>query len=272
MLFSTHTTQPAAIIFDLGDVLIETKYLQCVFNIGPVKMASYALTFQNPFSCHVKLLDFLDKIVDHQEPIATKDHHGYRIPQLMCDWLKGACPPHEVLQKIEQHAHLFDNWFEKMLVQSVAQAIFVPENFAATRYLVPQGVEFVKACKAAGHQLYILSNWDPASFDLMLELYPEFFDLFEGILISGDIGLLKPNPEIFHEFLKRFDLEKDDCVFIDDLMENIIAAQKLGISSIHYKKKPGLFFESPDFITIHQKINILEKSKDFPIFIHDHWY
>lgn len=246
------------LIFDLGNVLIETKYLQSVLKIGPVKMVSYALTFQNPFAIHKKLYLLLDQI-EKSEPnaIVTRDHSGNKLPSLMGKWLAGTISPETLLEIIENNLYLLDNWIEQMMVRSLAHIIFNPTNFALTRYLVPEGIDFVMECKHAGHKLYILSNWDPISFTILQDMYPDFFNLFDGIMISGDVHLLKPDPAIFKYFLQYYKLNNKmkECLFIDDQPENVEAAQKVGIPAIQYQKKPGLFFEVPNFDSIRDKIN-----------------
>ena len=263
----------ANIIFDLGDVLIETKYLQSVLNIGPIKMVSYALTLQNPFSIHKKLFEFLDSLEPRTaNDLNVTDHHGNPLPILMCDWLKGTISHEELLKKIDDNIDKISSWPEQILVQSLAKTIFTPESFAATRFIVPEGAEFVKECKEAGHQVYILSNWDPISFTLLQELYPDFFNLFDGIIISGDVHLLKPDPAIYYYFLDRYHLDAQDCIFIDDLDQNIAAARNVGMIGLPYRKKQGLLFKSPGFDAIGQEINEIEQSKNSTMFINNNGY
>ena len=263
----------APIVFDLGDVLIETHYLQSVLTVGPIKMVSYALTLQNPFSCHKKLYQLLDKIkAPDYSTIATHDHHGNRLPQLMVDWLKGELTPEELMSILQRHYDRCDNWIEILLIRALANTIFTPENFAATRYLVPEGIEFVKACRAAGHEPYIISNWDPHSFSFLQEAHPDFFNLFTGIIISGDVGLVKPDPAIYRFLTNYYKLDTTQCYFIDDREENVAAAQELGMNAILYQKKSGLFFNWSDFDTIRDYINAKESLKDFPMLINYNGY
>lgn len=257
-----------SIIFDLGDVLIETKYLQSVLNIGPLKLVSYALTLKNPFACHTKLFQFLDSLEPHQTELIVNDPYGNRLPQLIYNWLSGSISSEKILTVITNNAYKLDNWIERLLILSLAHTIFDPETFAKTRYIIPEGIEFVKECKKAGHTVYILSNWDPESFTIMKNMYPTFFNLFDGVIISGDSGLIKPDPEIYRYLLKKFHLIPHECILIDDRPENITAAQKMGISGILYTKRLGIFlFKQPDFDTVRDKINLIESSKNFPALI-----
>jgi hypothetical protein len=268
MLLWSLLTHSANIIFDLGDVLIETKYLQSVLHIGPIKMASYALTLQNPFAIHTKLYEFLDTIKPHQPgDLVITDHHGNAMPALMNDWLAGIISGPNLITIIENNINSIESWPTRTLILSLARTIFNPESFAQTRYIVPEGAEFVNTCKKAGHKVYILSNWDPISFTYMQQMHPEFFNCFDGIIISGDVHLLKPDHAIYHYFLQRFNLEPHDCIFIDDLEANVIVAREFGIPSIHYVKKQGLLFKKPNFEAVEKQMDELLLSNNTPIAI-----
>ena len=264
IFFSIAPAQSVPIIFDLGGVLIETRYFHSMLNVGPFTMMSYALTFKNPFSCHNKLFEVLEAIQPAAQPLIVKDHYGITMPPLMAQWLKGEVSGDEILWLVDNHLKNHENWIEKLLIKSVAQLIFIPENFAASRYLVPQGVDFVRECKQAGHKLYILSNWDSDSFDYLQALYPDFFNLFDGIVISGDVNVAKPDPAAYKYLTKKYHVNPHSCIFIDDQAENILTAQKLGMHAIHYKKKNSLFFRRPDFDGVREKINAFLDSKNLP--------
>jgi FMN phosphatase YigB (HAD superfamily) len=255
LLCDTKIINGLHIICDLGGVLIETKYVRTIITIGVEKFAYYASTWQNPFTCHKLLYSFLESIKPHNPDVPfSKDAHGLIMPQLMCDWLKGTISSTELLTLINGHAGSFKSWSQEVLVRALAETIFDPKNFTRTRYLVNSGISFLKTCKKEGHHLYALSNWDPESFDILQNQYPDFFNLFDGVMISGDVGLLKPDPLIYKYFLETFDLDPTECFFIDDQLENITAAQKLGIESMQYRKRRGLFGSYGNFDTILKRI------------------
>ncbi len=254
----------ANIIFDLGDVLIETKYMRALWNIGPLKLVSYATTGHNPFGSHKKLFNYLDTILPadpNQEVV--KDAHSHILPQLMVDWLKGTISGQEILDIIHKTPGNFANVQEEILVRAVAETIFTPEYFVQTRSLVKEGINAVLVLKKKGHKVYILSNWEPASFKLMQEDYPDFFALFDGIVISGDIGLVKPDPAIYEYLLHKYNLKPSESILIDDQIDNINAARDLGIHGILYQKKRSLFGSYHDFCDVKYKVD--EISKDLPI-------
>src|ERR1700733_214374 len=246
--------QAENIIFDLGGVLLETGYIQTIFNLG-WEFAAYASTWRNPFSSHRILFNFLNDIPpENPDAIVALDAQGRPMPYLINLWLKGQITPREILALVRTHEGSFGSWAEEALVRALAQLIFTPEYFVKTRSLVHEGLAFVKECKQAGHSLYILSNWDPYSFTLLEETHPELFELFDGIVISGDIGLIKPDPAIFHFLLDFYHLDPENCFFVDDQYENICAAQKEGITAVLCKRKWSLFGSSCNFKTVKEAL------------------
>lgn len=85
--------------------------------------------------------------------------------------------------------------------------------------------------RAAGVPVYALSNWSAETFPLARPRYP-FLDWFDGIVISGEVRAAKPDRRIYEALLRRYDLQADSVVFIDDVAENVAAAEALGIRSI----------------------------------------
>ncbi len=79
-----------------------------------------------------------------------------------------------------------------------------------------------------------LSNWSAVTFNGIPQRYPEL-DLLEGILISGDVGLLKPDPEIFVHCEELFGFSAEQAVFIDDSGPNVRAARERGWDAVLFE-------------------------------------
>ena len=103
-------------------------------------------------------------------------------------------------------------------------------------------VGILQRLKNAGYALYGLSNWSSETFPIAYEKY-DFFKLFDGIVISGEVKLLKPDPAIFEIILKMIKRPAVECLLIDDSEANIAAAQKLGFAVIHFKTPEQLEIE-----------------------------
>jgi 2-haloacid dehalogenase len=89
-------------------------------------------------------------------------------------------------------------------------------------------VQIMRELRAAGYRTYALSNWSAETFRITRRMFP-FLDEMDGIVISGEVGVGKPDPRMFRELLSRFSLKAEETAFIDDWHLNIAAAASLGI-------------------------------------------
>jgi 2-haloacid dehalogenase len=92
-------------------------------------------------------------------------------------------------------------------------------------------VDILKALKQAGFPLYGLSNWPAGKFQLVRHKY-DFFNWFDDIVISGEVGMAKPDARIYRLVLDRAGKPASQCIFIDDSAGNIQAARQLGFQTI----------------------------------------
>ena len=67
----------------------------------------------------------------------------------------------------------------------------------------------------------------------MREQY-DFFTWFDDMVISGEVGLVKPDPAIFHLLLAKIGRTAQECIFIDDSSANVQSAQQMGFSAIQF--------------------------------------
>ncbi|MBT3336413.1 MAG: HAD family phosphatase [Anaerolineae bacterium] len=100
-------------------------------------------------------------------------------------------------------------------------------------------VRILHRLKAKGYSLYGLSNWSAETFPLVRDEF-SFLDQFDDLVLSGEVKLVKPEPEIFHYLLERIPEEVGECLFIDDSLANIEAAQKLGFYTVHFRSAERL--------------------------------
>ena len=93
-----------------------------------------------------------------------------------------------------------------------------------TRLIIPvEGIlELLQTLKKNGYRLYLLSNAAIRQHEYWARA--EASKLMDGTLISADVKLLKPDPQIYQTFLKKFDLKAEECVFIDDTPINVEGA------------------------------------------------
>jgi 2-haloacid dehalogenase len=98
-------------------------------------------------------------------------------------------------------------------------------------------VEVLKDVRATGLPVYALSNWSARTYPVTRGRYP-FLEWFDGVVISGDVGVAKPDPRIYRALIERFGIAPEQSVFIDDVAANVQAAGAMGFRTIR--------FEDPD--------------------------
>jgi 2-haloacid dehalogenase len=87
--------------------------------------------------------------------------------------------------------------------------------------------------RAAGVPLYALTNWSAETFAITRGRF-EFLEWFDGLMVSGEERITKPDPAIFQLLLDRFGLDPAATVFVDDSEANVAAARRLGIDAIRF--------------------------------------
>lgn len=94
----------------------------------------------------------------------------------------------------------------------------------------PSMAAVVRAVRRAGIETALVSNsWGTGGYDRgLLE------ELFDAVVISGEVGIRKPSPEIYALAAQRIELAPRQCVFVDDLDFNLAPAIKLGMAAIHH--------------------------------------
>jgi 2-haloacid dehalogenase len=98
---------------------------------------------------------------------------------------------------------------------------------------IPGTVAVLAELRAAGVPLYALSNWSAETFRLTRGRFP-FLKWFDGLVVSGEEGVTKPDRRIFELLIERFGLDPAATVFVDDSAANVDAARDLGIDAIRF--------------------------------------
>lgn len=97
---------------------------------------------------------------------------------------------------------------------------------------IPETLEIVKALQNQGYQTAMLSDVTQYQAEIIRKM--GYYDLFHPVLLSYEIGVKKPNPEVFKILLEKLQKPASDVLFIDDRIENVEAAKKQGIDSIQF--------------------------------------
>lgn len=98
---------------------------------------------------------------------------------------------------------------------------------------IKESKDFAQYVKNKGYKIYVLSNACNAFYDY----FPRFnkLDYFDGIVVSSDIHMIKPDLKIYEYFLNKYNLSADECLFIDDRKENIDGALRMGMKGHIFK-------------------------------------
>ena len=125
--------------------------------------------------------------------------------------LRGQHPEHAAL------IEAFDRDWERMLGGAIEETVAI-----------------LARLREAGVPLYALSNWSAEKFPIARRRF-EFLAWFAGIVVSGEIGMKKPDPRIFQHLTDRFALTPQATLFIDDSAVNVEAARALGFEALRFE-------------------------------------
>ncbi len=94
-------------------------------------------------------------------------------------------------------------------------------------------VEILSELRSRGVPVYALSNWSSETFPAAQRRF-EFLNWFDGMLLSGKVKLVKPDPQIFKLFLETHGVDPAKAVYVDDLPHNVAAANAIGMHGIRF--------------------------------------
>jgi HAD superfamily hydrolase (TIGR01509 family) len=100
-------------------------------------------------------------------------------------------------------------------------------------------IELLATLKQKGVRLFALTNFSREKYDETFARFP-FLREFEGIIVSGHEGLLKPDSAIFRLLLDRYGREAPRCLFIDDSPRNVEGARRMGMEAVQFTDAASL--------------------------------
>lgn len=181
------------IVFDMGNVLIL---------FYPKKILSTILSDENE----------INAIITHfynTEEYREVDRGTMTYEQVF-ECIKGNLPEHLI----------------KLLKELYIDSCFVSDHMPP----FPEMYDLVAQLKENGYNIYLLSNATPLFYNYHSKI--PVLGLMDGVLISADCKLLKPEKEIYEALFQKFSLNPDECVFIDDVDENIQGGIDCGMDGI----------------------------------------
>jgi putative hydrolase of the HAD superfamily len=190
------------IIFDLGGVLIDVDMPYCLNNIKALGVDVEALTKSSATT-----------------PASTVCE-GITISGALHDYQTGKIPTEQFLSMLQ----------ELSAPGTTRQQVLDAWN-SCLQTLPKYKLDFVKQLRDEGYATYLLSNTNDAHWKYILETSfpepPEYY--FDKLFLSQEMGMAKPDTEIYAEVLRQIDTPAEECLFIDDSSANCKAAESLGI-------------------------------------------
>lgn len=145
------------------------------------------------------------------------------MPQFWTDYDMGVLSFDQVAEELAAYRGVEPEFAREMITIAIGKQ----ETIRPTEKLIDE-------LKAAGYKLYVLSNMSREFIDFLRK--QKVYENFDGDVVSCEVGIVKPMPEIYDLLLERFDLNPAETIFIDDRMENVDAAAAKGIATFHFDR------------------------------------
>ena len=107
---------------------------------------------------------------------------------------------------------------------------------------VPGMAELVRDCKAAGMGIYLLSNASLRHREYWHDVPGS--EYFDGVVVSANLKMVKPSPEIYRYVLDTFGLKAEECLFVDDMRYNVAGAEAVGIYGFHFQNNAAALWQT----------------------------
>jgi len=240
------------IIWDAGSTLTTIQQMGIAQEMGAKTIIKMLVRLGGSRKVRDYMMEVFEQYAGKQQTpetddLLSNDSYGKPLPQFMSDtWLCSRIPNKELLHHISR---AIDQWRpqddlspeQKQLVKKIMQTA-LSARILGKNTICPQGaLTIVQKLAKKGYRQYILSNFDKESFEIAYanERNQDLWGYIprEHVLISGDCGMIKPHKCMFAYFLQKYQLNPHECLLIDDQLENIEAARKYGIQTIHLKKQ-----------------------------------
>lgn len=114
--------------------------------------------------------------------------------------------------------------------------------------LIQPSLALLQELHTRGYHPYCLSNMPREHYEILKERLP-VWQYFKGEVISGMVGIAKPDAAIFQHLLDKYQLTPETCLFLDDFPQNVEAAQALGINGFIYTDAAAFRQQMPQLLS-----------------------
>lgn len=173
----------------------------------------------------------LGRVVFAQDPNKSSDEFKQffsyvqqtPMPQFWVDYDLGVSSLDDVVRELSAYRGVEEDYARKLILLAISRQ----ETIAPTAALIAD-------LKRAGYRLFVLSNMSREFIDYLRK--QEVYANFEGDVVSCEVGVVKPMPQIYDMLLEKFSLNAAETIFIDDRRENVEAAEAKGITAFHFDR------------------------------------
>jgi 2-haloacid dehalogenase len=150
---------------------------------------------------------------------------------------------HDAWNAEQDRGRTFAEAIEEAAARHPEQRALIEAYFARWGEMVAGEIDgavaIVAELRDAGCELHALTNWSYETFPIARERFP-FLTWFESILVSAEVGLIKPDPAIFLLLVERIGRTPEECIYIDDNARNVAAAAALGFDAVRFESAAQL--------------------------------
>ena len=145
------------------------------------------------------------------------------MPQFWTDYDMGVLSFDQVAEELAAYRGVEPEFAREMITIAIGKQ----ETIRPTEKLIDE-------LKAAGYKLYVLSNMSREFIDFLRK--QKVYENFDGDVISCEVGVVKPMPQIYDILVERYGLDVSETMFIDDRIENVRVAEQRGITPFHFNR------------------------------------
>ena len=229
-----------AIFFDLRQ-LLQNSASGATKAVGVSNLFWYSVKHKRTPD-HIELQKRLFAFMDHctQKPRGAARFNDELMPSIMCDWISGLLKTQALIDLVlsfnQEAQEFFETEEEKILVLAILD-LLRPDVLASLQKPQAKAIRlFEDCCRKYPNYVFILSNWDNESAALIKAEFPQIFSKIEPshVLLSGELGQIKPSRNLYRWIAKKFNLNPQKCILIDECRDSTANAKAEGWHTILY--------------------------------------
>lgn len=137
---------------------------------------------------------------------------------------RGVMKETDVIGKMKEGAKGLEEYIDWFFSEGVKEVVTLRDY----------SMSWFKALKERGQKIYLLSNYPTRLFEMHQRAVFDFLPLTDGRIVSGYVKVIKPDEAIYKMLLEKYLLKASECIFIDDMEENVKTAERLGMHGVHF--------------------------------------